>query len=423
VHLKHAVGIVLSGVLALATPALAFAGAPARTVVIGVDHVDPANQQPANFRIFEYTDFFSRQISIHTGDTIDFRYAPGSFHIVSLATSEAVARSVYPIALTDADGGFDTAIGTGKPKIVLGPSNFSITGGSTHGGGTIGTNPNAPACGVAAMGQAPCKFRGADDIEVIGPVGAFGPTGPTQVDQLVNITATPGKFAFFCYIHPGMRGTLTVVGAGASTTSQHEIDASAQAQFQADRASALAVERRLNQVIVSGEEPGERTFVVHVGASAANNHVAIDEMLPHRILNLVKGDRVLYVWRDPHNVHSVYFPTHSSKLFAPFGFDCGATYQPFVNTNPPPPPCFEPGDTSPELIGDPGVSPPGTMLTTPSALVGSGVLGGTGYGLNPSAQTWSTRTSAATSTGLYRFQCTIHDWMHGWLNVQPGASA
>jgi plastocyanin len=418
VRLKHAVGVVLSGVLALALPGMAFAGAPARPLVIGVDHVDRANQQPALNRLFEYTDFFSRQVQVQTGATIDFRYAPGSFHIVALATSEKVARSVYPIAFTDADGGFDTAIGSGRPKIVLGPSNFSITGGSTNGGGTIGTNPNGPACGVAAFGQAPCTFRGADDIEVIGPVAGFGPNGLTQVDQLVNITAAPGKFAFFCYIHPGMRGTLTVVGAGASTTSQKAIDAGGLAQFRADRASALAVESQLNHLAVWGGKPGQRTFLVYIGASAANNHVAIDEMLPNRTLNLDKGDRVLYVWRDPHNVHSVYFPTGSSSLPGPFGFDCGTSYNPFP-FNGPPTVCLEPNDTNPEVIADPGTAPAGTLLTSPTALVGSGVLIGTGYGVNPTSQTWSTRTNAGTSTGTYMFQCSVHDFMHGWLNVQP----
>src|SRR5438128_12362784 len=48
-------------------------------LVIGVDHADFANQQPQAGRLFEYTDFFSRQATIHTGDTIDFRSAPGLF--------------------------------------------------------------------------------------------------------------------------------------------------------------------------------------------------------------------------------------------------------------------------------------------------------------------------------------------------------
>ncbi len=69
---------------------------PAQTVTIGVDHADPANQQPEKGRLFEYTDFFSRNVSIHSGDTIDFQVAPGGFHVITLAKSEDVARSVYP---------------------------------------------------------------------------------------------------------------------------------------------------------------------------------------------------------------------------------------------------------------------------------------------------------------------------------------
>lgn len=396
--------------------------APApQTFVIGVDHADAANQQPFPpfNRLFEYTDFFTRDLRVHKGDSIDFQAAPGSFHIVALAKSEKVARSVYPVAFTDADGpaSIDTAVGTGEPKIVLGPSNNSITGGSTHGGGTIANNPNGPpVCGVAVLGEAACTFKGGDDIEVIGPTPAFGLTGPAQVDQSVVINAQPGQYAFFCYIHPGMRGTLNVVDGDDPTSNQADLNQRAQDQFLADRLAALEVERRLNHVEVNDEERGERTFVVHVGAAAADDHVAIDEMLPNRPLSLAPGDRVRYVWRDPHNVHTVSFPAENPGLPGPFGFDCGTTFSGGSGGGPPVP-CLELGDTHPEFIADPGNSPPGSVLTSPSTLVDSGVLIATGYHVQPSAQSWSVATRDSTAAGTYAFQCLVHDWMHGTLNV------
>jgi plastocyanin len=418
-RLTHAVGVVLSGIIALVLPATAFAvpGAP-QTFVIGVDHVDPANKRPDLHRLFEYTDFFSRQVRIHQGDTVDFRYAPGSFHIVGLAKSEKVARAVYPFAFADVDGGMDTAIGTGLPKVVLGPSNYSITGGSTHGGGTIGTDPGNPVCGVAGL-PSPCTFSGGDDIEVVGPTAGYGPTEPAQVDQLVNVTAAPGEYAFFCFLHPGMRGTLNVVGRGAPTSTQKDIDARGLAQFQQDREQALQVERRLDRLDVRGEQPGERTFVVRVGATAADNHVAIDEMLPNRKLDLQGGDRVRFLWPDPHNIHSVAFPANSLSLPDVYGWDCGSSFS--NSRTGPPPVCLEPGDTQPESIADPGTSPPGTSLTSPTAIVDSGLLFGTGYGVKPSTQRWSIRTDAATA-GTYLFQCTLHDAMQGQLNVNSDSA-
>jgi plastocyanin len=406
-HTRFPTVAFLSLVLLLATQGSVLAERPpsSRTLVIGVDHMDAANQQPEKFRLFEYTDFFSRTVRVRTGDTLDFRTAPGAFHIVAMARSEEAARHAYPIALLDRDD--PPAVGSGKPKIELGPSNGSITNGTTHGGGTIG-DPNAfppTNCGLVQFGQAPCTFRGGDDVESAGGVAGFGQTGPAAVDWQITIDARPGSYAYFCYIHPGMRGRLTVVGGeqgddATDVTSQAHIDAASSAQFQEDREDALEAERAADVVRFTGGAPGTRTYHETVGLSAAENHVAIDEMLPHT-LNLDQGDRVEYQWRDPHNVHTVGFPPSEPPLPGPFipdTFDGPATH---------------------EVIGDPGNAAPGTLLTVPSALVDAGLLVGTGYGLQPTSQTWSVRTNGQTSRGTFAWQCTVHDFMRGELNVGP----
>src|SRR3989442_136255 len=418
-----ATGAALLVSVQLSVPAAA-ATAP---LVIGVDHGDFANQQPfPPFNgLFEYTDFFSRQVTIHTGDTIDFRSAPGSFHIVALARTELWARSTYPVALADNDGGglTDIATGSGTNKLAFGPSNFPITGGSHHGGGAIdftrGFGP--PACGVALLGEAACTFSGGEDVEVLGPeIGVDYATGNLGfADQLVNINAQPGRYHYFCYIHPGMRGVLDVVGSGAGISTQADIDAASNAQFASDQAQALAVEQQTNQVQFTGGAPGTRSYTVHVGIAAADNHVAIDEMFPRAPLNLAPGDSVQYLWRDPHNVPSVAFPAENPdvSLPEPFGFDCGTSYSGIPPTPGPPPICVEPGDTQFEVIGDPGNAGPGTVLSDPSLVVDSGVLGGTGYGVSPSAQSWWLATNSTSKPGAYHFQCTIHDWMQGTLTL------
>jgi hypothetical protein len=122
------------------SPVMATSAPGPSVLVVGVDHVDPANQRPDQNRVFEYTDFFSRNVTVHRHEVLDFRLAPGAFHVIGVAKEQEVARRVYPVATLDTNDA--NAIGSGDPKIKLGPSNFFIIGGSTHGGGTIGTDPS-----------------------------------------------------------------------------------------------------------------------------------------------------------------------------------------------------------------------------------------------------------------------------------------
>src|SRR6185437_8816109 len=74
-------------VLASQAPTLASAAStgPSR-LFIGVDHVDVDHPDPdAAHALFEYTDFFSRDVSVHKGDTLVFDTRPGAFHIVALS--------------------------------------------------------------------------------------------------------------------------------------------------------------------------------------------------------------------------------------------------------------------------------------------------------------------------------------------------
>lgn len=380
--------------------------------MIGVDHVDAANQQPQNNRVFEYTDFFSRDVSVHTGDTINLQAAPFSFHIIGLAKSADVGRKVYPLAIPDT-GDPILALGSGLPKITLGPSNFSITGGSIHGGGVVGNNPNGPpVCGVPALNQAPCTFSGPDDIEVAGPNPGFNQSGPAPADWLITINAPKGEYHFYCYIHPGMVGTLHVVGPNQPATTQAQIDTASSNQFQADQAGGLAAEQAANVVSFTGGKPGNRTYVVNVGVGSADNRVAIDEMLPTTPLNLVPGDQVKYLWSDPHNAHTVGFPAGSTSLPPPFGFDCGSTFIGFGG-----PPCNDPAEGTPEAIADPGLTPSGSILTTVTAVIDAGVHLGKGYDVKPSSQSWVAKVGKRTQLGAYQYQCTLHDWMRGTINV------
>lgn len=377
--------------------------------------------------MIEYTDFFTRAVRVHTGDTLAFRLAPGTGgHTVALAADEIAARSTYPVAMPDSEDAVK-AIGSGMPKIETGPGLLSITGGSTAGGGSIGSRLNSPPpCGL----QQPCVFKGGTEVENTGVLFAGDPQThqPAALDWKIQINAPAGKYTYFCYIHPGMAGTLNVVDAGQPATTQAQIDAQAAAQFAADRDAALAAEKAADVVQFTGGAPGIRTYQVLVGLSAADNHVAIDEMLPRQALNLVPGDRVEYVWQDAHEAHSVTFPTDDKRLPEPFGFDCGATFMSVPPPGPPAPgaapfrPCVEPGAQAPEAIFDPGNVPAGTALVDPAQVLDSGILFGTVHGFQPTDPQWSVLVNGATPSGAYKYQCILHDWMHGTLSVSAGAS-
>jgi plastocyanin len=401
--------------------ATAATGPPLKVLV---DHVDQANQQPFPpfNRLFEYTDFFSRAITVHQGDTVNFQTQPFTFHIVTLARDEAAARRVYKV-LEPGDG--PPAVGTGLPKIGFGNGNFPVVGGSTHGGGV--TNINAgkgpPSCGAVQFQQAPCTFRGSDDVEILGPtVGWDRDQVPTAIDQHVLITAPPGRYTYFDMLHPGMRGTLTVVAPDRPASTQAEVDAQGQRQFEEDRGSAIAVEAAFNRLPMSMGPAGSRVFVQYVGAGAANDHVSIHEMLPNHPLETVPGDRVQFLWPDAKGYHNIGFAAAEEDLPEPFGFDCTPAhpdYQGVPNTfnTPPPPGCLQPGKTVPTHIGDPGNAPSGTVLRAAADQVDSGILVGAGFRLSPSAQAWAVSTDSHTAAGAHPFWCTVHAWMTNTVNM------
>jgi len=412
------VGVAATLALALVPAAAGSVAAQSHTVTIGVDHVDDANQVPAKGRLFEYTDFFSRTVTVHRGDVVNFRTAPAAFHVVGLARTAAEAQAAYPVATLDTD---DPNAPNGAPKIAFGPSNYPIVDGTASGdlSKVDFSRPNGPPdCGRPDLGEPDCVFSGGNDIDVAGPNLNFGPSGPLPADWRVKIDAAPGRYTYLCFIHPGMRGTLNVVGTSQPTTSQAVINHQSFGQFVADRAQALAAEKAANVVSFTGRAPGTRTYLFKVGIGAAQNHVAIDEMFPNPATvpggapTLAAGDKVRFDWADTHNVHTVFFPTTVEET-SPFGFDCDGGFTP-----PTGPPCFETGETfAPELIGDPGTSPPGTLLTSPTAIVDSGLLLGTGYHLSPLVQTWSVATNGSTGAGTYSFRCAIHDFMVGSFAV------
>jgi plastocyanin len=395
-HRNAAISIAsLVTLLWVGVPMTAAAAPTSQTFRIGVDHFDPPNQEigadgspKPGGRVFLYTDFFTPSVKVHQGDILDFRVAIPD-HLVQVATNELVARTQFPLFFPDEEN----ALGSGGPRVVLGPAVLSSFGP------------------FQTCGATPAPDQVCDPTQ--GPAITGFPNGPNS-DWFVAINANPGSaFSYFCHLHPGMRGTVSVVDSGTSIQTQSDIDQAASAQFAADKAEAEAAYANAQVPTFTGGAPGSRTYKVHVGLTTGDQHVAIHDMLPSA-LNLVSGDIVRYEWQS-NVIHSASF-TAGPGLISPFGVDCRTSYVPL---NGPPtslPPCTENENGQPEFILDPGTRASGQVLNMKFG-ADSGVLVGSGYAPfygNLGANTWSVKSS---QPGSYAFQCTIHDWMTGVLTV------
>jgi plastocyanin len=391
----------LSTVIWMGVP-VTVSAASAQTFTIGVDHLDPANQQlDANGRpttppgvqpkVFEYTDFFTRSIKVHQGDTVDFLFAIPD-HLIQVATNEAAARQQLPLFTPDettaAEG---NALGSGGPKVVLGPAVFLNFGG-------------APTCGQTAATH--CVFDGS------------GPSDPGfaggSPDWFLQVNAPAGSYTYFCHLHPGMRGKLEVVANNGAVQSQGQIDRQSAAQFRRAQREAVALYDEANQVDAQQENSGPTAYNVNVGVTSRDRHIAIHDMLPSN-LSLKPGDIVRYHWQT-NVIHTVEFAPVS-----PFGVDCETSYAPLNDPNVLPPcpsgaPEFnEPSAIAPfEIIGDPGSQVSGALLTDTTD---SGLIVGASYapyygGLG--ADHWSVKAGAI---GAHQYFCAIHDWMTGTITV------
>jgi plastocyanin len=398
----------LSTVIWMGVPVTASA-ASAQTFTIGVDHLDPANQQvdpitgpvPGG-RVFLYTDFFTRSVKVHKGDTLDFNFAIPD-HVIALAPNEKLARQQNPLFSPDED---PNALGSGGPKIELQPLAFA---------GFFG----GPTCGTTHDGACPFDGSGPSAVGFVGPPPT--PETPPVVDWFIKVDASPGQsFTYFCHLHPGMRGTVSVVPSNVAVQTQSQIDQKSEQQFQRLRAEAMALYDEANQADVQQQNSGPRTFTVHVGVTSEDRHIAIHDMLPQSI-NLRPGDRVKYVWQS-NVIHTVGFTDSGPPLNDAFGADCYPNDPAYVNfprdPTAPPPACAEPeGFLGAEAIGDPGTKASGSALTRQGG-ADSGLLLGADYAQYYGAMGSDRWAIKASDSGTFNYKCDLHEWMIGTITVR-----
>ncbi|HEU4975746.1 MAG TPA: hypothetical protein VFT50_11695 [Baekduia sp.] len=195
----------------LALPAVA--GAATKTVTAGPPVEHPPSGVPKDAFVNE---FFPRSIAVRAGDALSFRIA--GFHAVNLP----VAREAPPALAVPAEGlavaGASDGAGAsfwfnGQPQLILHPS---LVAGTPSGGAYDGS--------AAAASGAPL---------------AAGPPKPWSVKL-----TKPGTYRFFCIIHPGMSGKVTVLPKGKPVPSAKADAARVRAQLRAAFKQAKALARR-----------------------------------------------------------------------------------------------------------------------------------------------------------------------------------
>jgi plastocyanin len=240
-HLRNVVRSVVlaaASVTSLAGISSAASSATNWTVVVGGQTPD----------ISVYANgFFPRELTIHTGDTVAFRFA--GYHNVSFLSG----ASQPPFAIKDGDG-YD-----GNPLV------FFPAGANTYDG------------------------------------TGFHNSGVPPSDKPFSYSLTfikPGRYEYACTIHPGMTGIINVVDGAVSETPQ-----AALARGRAEQTATLAAGTKAYDGL-NPQTTGSKVVVTLVGDRQDRYSVL---RFTHDPLVIAAGTTVTWTVKDPFEVHTVTF--------------------------------------------------------------------------------------------------------------------
>ena len=340
----------------------------ATTYQIGVDNAAPAGHD------WLYMDFFPRSaVKVHQGDVLDLKWNTGS--VDALHTATLVPLGATPPELFVPDGDDDAS------QAQINPAAFA---------------PTNPTCGSAGK---PCPYDGSSLLS-----SGAQPTAPGfDFFVAVNVKAGRGPVSvtYECLVHPGMRGSVTVVPDSQAASTPQEVQAAAARQFRTDTVGARQAEAQAERRAVTSNPDGTRTVTMTAGT--ATDFVEVAEMLPHTV-QIRPGDTVKWVTKTIKDVHTVTFPQGSgSDAVDPLQAVCEAS-----GSTDSSPPCSSP--SAQELHYDP--QPQGaTAITSPTTVGSSGALS------NPPAPFPNSFSFNFPNAGTFAYQCRIHDHMTGAVVV------
>ena len=364
-----ALGMGPGGIIAHAAPT---------TYTIGVDAKTPPGE------LFQYTDYFPRVgTKVLKGDVVDFKWnteSPDGVHSATLLkTVDTPGPSSAPV-IPDPDDG---------------PTQLQENPAADQ--------PSNPSCGTVGS---PCSFDGLMELNS----GIFD-NAPGH-DFYVAINAPVGTTVNFkCLLHSAMKGTLSVVGSGASTAQS--LDAAAAAQYTADTNDGLKAKAAVSVPAPTTNSDGSKTWYALAGAQGPNTQVL--EYFP-RNLNIAPGDSVKWTTKviDP---HTVTVPSGDASVAVDYHHpvcEAGLLHPDTPAAEPPAPPCAKPADF--EMHSTPFPAG-GTTLAGTETVATSGLIVASSP-LFPDHYTFK-----LSGAGNYTYQCKVHDHMTAAVWVVSSVAA
>jgi plastocyanin len=312
--------------------------------------------------------FFPAKVTIRAGQSITWRIH--GFHTITFPGANTSLPLVVPHpelpqqSMSDAAGVRFWWAGK-APQLVINPMLVEQRGGATIG--------------------RPTDFRNSGIARLLSETGFHGEAAPYTLTFL-----KPGIYHYFCAIHQGMRGTVTVLPASAKLTTQAAVTRRAKAQM----SGVVSELKRLNTTAPTSSHQ------VLVGAGTSGS-AEIASFFPNR-LDINVGDTMTFLDGDPTDVHTVTFGPEE--------------YTSAIENS-----VFEYAGSS--LVFNPLSALPSEPPDLPSPVQYDGTNHGDGYlnsGLLYSSQTPDQPHQFAvtfTKPGTYRLECVIHANMDATIVV------
>ena len=341
----------------LAFPAAGLA--KTKTVVVGTGKAAKAFQKLGA----DVNGFFPSGISIHKGDSV--RFVLGGFHNVDLPKRGGGTAALITPTGTTVSGSNDEL---GQPFWFNGQPNLSFN----------------PALFSGGFGKK-LTYNGRKSLNSGLPLAA-------KVKPMTVKFAKTGKYTYYCDIHSGMKGTVTVKRATRSIPTAKQDAATVKAEIKRDVKIAKALPRTKTP---SG--------TVDVGAAGPHG-VEYFGMVPGTI-DVNSGDKVTFrMSKGSFEVHSATFgpgnpetqpDSYLGKLAAGIN-----------------PPTFDPRAVYPS-------DPPGSSTAVLTALTHGNGFWNSGI-MDNASKTPLAGSNAVQfgAPGTYDYYCLIHPFMHGRVVVR-----
>jgi len=353
--------VAVAGVACLAVAVPAAAQARTKTVDMGLP---VSSQKTFQKHGSDVNDFFPHGVTIHVGDKVKF--VPTGFHSVQIPPK---AGRVAPFAAPTGQtvSGSNDALGApfwfnGQPQLAFNPVLLPPGGFGKH-----------------------FKYTGKKDIQ------SGLPLAPKNKPMTVKFTKA-GRYTYFCNLHPGMKGTVTVRPGSKKIPSAKADKRTLKRQLKRD----LKIAKGLANTVSPAK-------TVDVG-SAGPHGVEFYAMFPLKGLTVHVGDSVQFrITKGSFEAHTATFGPGDINDRSSYIGSLAASFQS---------PQFDPRAVYPS-------ERPGSEAAYTSVLHGNGFWNAGAMDRSNATPLPGSNSVKFTQPGTYQFYCLIHPFMVGKVTVTP----